>query len=232
MLTPEQMSLAPYGSEAALTGKGYVAPLKEFTLREAMRTSTFWLIYLALFLGGFATIMFSVHAIPFGESHGISEISGSEALGFYGAGSLVARIGLGLLSDRISRINGLILAFLIQLIALASLPFIGSSPILFFICALGIGFGYGGFFADFISLTGDVFGVRSIDRIWSINEMAWGFGGLLGPILAGIYFDNHSSYTGAFELAAGGSAFAIVLIILLAKRIQLMQSSFSTAVTS
>ncbi len=227
MRPPDQMSLKPYGWQQ-IKGDQQIF-LKDYTLKEAVRTAPFWLIYCLMFFAGLATLMFTVHAIPFGQSHGISEIIGAEALAFYGGGSLLARLGLGVLSDKLSRINGLAIAFILQMIALLSLPFIGSDVTLFFACALCIGFGYGGFFADSISLTGDVFGTRSIDRIWSLYETAWGFGGLFGPIIAGLYFDTYSTYGGVFEAAAAGSAMAIVLCIVLSKRIDKMRSSYSTA---
>ncbi len=227
MRTPDQMSVKPYGWQQIK--KDHQVLVKDYTLKEASRTAPFWLIYCMMFLAGLATLMFTVHAIPFGESHGISEIFGADALSFYGAGSLLARLGLGVLSDKLSRINGLVVAFLIETIALLSLPFIGSNVTLFLACALGVGFGYGGFFADSISLTGDVFGASSIDRIWSLYETAWGLGGLSGPILAGLYFDAYSTYGGVFEGAAVGSTLAIVLCILLSKRIDMMRPSVSTA---
>jgi MFS transporter, OFA family, oxalate/formate antiporter len=226
MRTPEETAQKPYGfQEQRYEDRAPVR--KDLTARQATRTAPFWIIYLQLLLGSTATLMFSVHAVPFAESHGISGLLGATALGVYGAGSLIARIGLGVLSDRISRVHGLVIAFLIPTFAMAALPFIGSSSTLFFACAFGVGFGYGGYFADFISLSGDLFGTKSIDRIWSIYETSWGIGGLLGPILAGAFFDIYSTYTGIFETAAIGLGFSIVLCFLLAKKIAVLAPNLS-----
>jgi OFA family oxalate/formate antiporter-like MFS transporter len=147
-------------------------------------------------LGTFAATIFLVHAAPIAASYGMSPVLAAEAVGVFGAGSLSSRILLGAVSDYLDRTRSVVLAFLSELAGLALVAMIRSNETVFIFAGFAIGFGYGGFLSDFISLVGDLFGRTSMERIWAVQETAYGMGGLLGPISAGIYFDSTGNYFG------------------------------------
>ncbi|MHB1907647.1 MAG: MFS transporter [Nitrososphaerales archaeon] len=213
MQTPEEREVNPYGH-------GEVSEVKKsYNLLEALSTRIFWIIYLMFFLGAFGSTMFIVHAIPYAATVGINELSASVGLSILGAGSLSSRLVIGLIADRLSRSSGLIISMIIQFVSLSILAFQVPSLSIFFLCCFGIGFGYGGYLADFIALTGDIFGSRWIQRIWGVDETAFGLGGLTGPLLAGILFDKMKSYGLVLEIATLAALAALAMSLFFSKEI-------------
>jgi OFA family oxalate/formate antiporter-like MFS transporter len=213
MQTPAERSLHPYGwNEMSQEERGR---LKDTGLRSALKTRGFWFAYAMFFLGTIGAAMFLAEANPFASQQGISSIFAATALSIFGAGSLISRIVLASLSDKSGRRSALILSFLIESASLAGLPFVGSSISLFLVAALGIGFGYGGFLSNLIALSGDMFGMKWIERIWGVMETSFGLGGLVGPILAGVFFDAFSTYTGIMEIGALAALVSLLLAVVL-----------------
>ncbi|MHB8567171.1 MAG: MFS transporter [Nitrososphaerales archaeon] len=217
MKTPEEVSAKPYGWEELTVAER--SRIRNYSLKEALMTRRYWMIFAMFFLGTVGATMFVIHAVPFGATHGINEFYAALGLGVFGAGSLISRIVIGAMSDKMSRASTLVIALLSELIGLVALPFVSFSVWLFLACSFAIGFGYGGYLADFISLIGDLFGSRSIAGIWGFTEASYGAGGLLGPIIAGAYFAAYGTYTGIFELAAAGLFIAFVISLLFAREV-------------
>lgn len=191
--TPEDRHEKPYGWHEM--NEVERSNLENRTWKQALSTRTFWEIYVMFFVGSFGATMFLVHAIPFANTVGISQLDASIGLGAFGAGSLFARVAMGLLADRLGRSGAVIISFVVQVASLALLALSSSTLIiLFYACAFGIGFGYGGYLSDFIALSGDLFGMKWIQRIWAIDETAFGIAGLVSPIVAGILFDAFENY--------------------------------------
>ncbi len=218
MQTPEELAQTPYGwHEMTDEQRG---SLKDITLRRALNTRSFWMIYAMFFLGTIGAAMFLAEADPFASYQGISSIIAATSLGIFGGGSLISRLLLSSLSDAISRRTALVISFLSELVSLAGLPLAGSNIALFLAASFGIGFGYGGFLSDLIALSGDVFGMKWIQRIWGVIETAFGFGGLIGPIAAGLFFDAFNTYTGIMEVGAMSSLLAMLLAVALPRKVR------------
>jgi OFA family oxalate/formate antiporter-like MFS transporter len=49
----------------------------------------------------------------------------------------------------------------------------------------------------------DYFGSKNVGMIYGLMITAWGFGGVLGPLLISIIYDMTRSYAGAFYILAG-----------------------------
>lgn len=214
MKTPEESSEKPYGWNEVSSTEQRRMLKEEHSFKEALMTKRYWMIFVMFFLGTVGATMFIVHAAPFGATHGINQFYASVGLGVFGAGSLIARIAVGAISDKLSGATSLVIALVSEFIGLVALPFVSFSIWLFLACSFAIGFGYGGYLADFISIVGDLFGSRSVARIWGFTEASYGLGGLLGPIIAGAYFASFGTYTGIFELAALGMLVAVVISVL------------------
>ncbi len=218
MQTPQDVSQKPYGWHGM--SEEEKGKLRDFTLKEALRTSSFWMIYTMFFLGTVGATLFLAEAGPFANTHGIGAVVAATALSVFGAGSILSRLSVGVLSDRLSRRTALVVSFIPELIALGALPFVAPIIPLFLLASFGIGFGYGGFLSSFIALTGDLFGMKWAQRVWGVQETAYGFGGLIGPIAAGLFFDAFNTYTGIIEISAIGVLFALLLSLALPRSIK------------
>jgi OFA family oxalate/formate antiporter-like MFS transporter len=217
--TPDDRNLKPYGWQGMSVEDQRRSELVEYSPKQALSTKSFWMIYIMFFVGSFGATMFLVHAIPFASTVGISELDASIGLGMLGAGSLFSRIFIGLVADRLNRETGVVISFAVQFVSIGLLQLSNSNLVLlFYLCSFGIGFGYGGYLSDFIALTGDLFGRKSIQMIWAFDETAFGFAGLISPIVAGVFFDRLHSYNLVFDIATIGSLAGLVLAVLFAKR--------------
>ncbi len=215
---PDEQNLKPYGWHEI--GEEKRSQLVDYTPKGAVSTKTFWTIYAMFFLGSFGATMYIVHVVPFASTIGISPIDASIALGILGAGSLFSRVLIGIISDRLNRTFGIIISFTIQFISLAILELTGQGTLLLLcLCSFGIGFGYGGYLSDFIALTGDLFGRKHIQKIWALDETAFGFAGLISPIIAGAFFDRLKSYTLIFQIASLAALAGLILAVLLARNL-------------
>jgi MFS transporter, OFA family, oxalate/formate antiporter len=214
MRTPEEFSERAYGTTSlseipGTTRKGE----SEFTTRNALSTSRFRMMYAVFFLGSYGTAVFTVHAIPYATTQGISEVLAAEAVGVFGVGSIAARLASGRLAEIMGGRGMLVLALSSEFVGVAALPYVGDSILLFSSCAFAIGLGNGLTLANMIVLTGDMFGRKWIERIWAIQETAYGSAGLVGPIAVGAYFDMFGSYTGALQITAIVVAAGVVISI-------------------
>jgi MFS transporter, OFA family, oxalate/formate antiporter len=211
--TPEEVSERPYGWNESTDSRENVV---EYTLRGALSTRQYWTVYAMFFFANFGTVVFSVHAVPFASSHGISQVQAADAVGFFGLGSIGARIASGVMSDTFGRARSLVLAFTSEFLGIVSLPYVGSSALLLSLCAFAIGLGFGISLAGLIVLTGDIFGRRWIERTWAIQETATGLAGLTGPVIVGAYFDTFHSYGGAFDITSVVVGAALVISVFFA----------------
>ena len=218
MQTPEDRATTPYGWENLSTSER--SEYRNYTLRQAVSSASFWMLFSMFFLGTFAMTMFVVHSVPLAASEGIGVLSASLALGLFGAGSLFARVVIGALSDQLGGAKGLIVAFSIELVGMALVVFVNGNALLLYLASFSIGFGFGGFLADLVGLTGDVFGTKHIEKIWGWITIGYGLGGLLGPVFGGAYFDRYGSYVGAFGVGAGVAAGAPLIATYFAIRVQ------------
>ncbi len=126
---------------------------------------------------------------------------------FNGAG----RIVWGQASDRIGRGKALIAMFAFQAAMMSVFFFTTSNPLMFFVVAALIGFNFGGNFALFPVSCADSFGAENLAINYGFLFTAYGIGGVVGPILAGMVQDAGLSFLYAFIPAAVMCAVAVGL---------------------
>ncbi len=187
-------SAAPIDTAMHLTGGA--------TVREALHSRPFWLLYMASGLSGFALFVPFVHLAPYGHDHGLSQETSVQLVGLIGAGSVVGRFLLGGLADRFGRRRAY------------SAMFFGMTVMMFWwlvttsawgLVAFAIPFGvfYGGFVALAPALISDYFGARNVGALIGLLYTSVSIGTLLGPTLAGVVFDLTGSY--AVPIAASAA---------------------------
>jgi OFA family oxalate/formate antiporter-like MFS transporter len=94
--------------------------------------------------------------------------------------------------------------YLLQAVLFILLPIIGSASffLLAAICIIIVSC-YGGGFGTMPAFNADYFGPANVGKIYGLMITAWGFGGVLGPILISRIIDTTDSYTAAFYIIAG-----------------------------
>ena len=100
------------------------------------------------------------------------------------------------------------------LISAAVLPALGRVRALALLWAalLVVYYCFGTQLSLYASLTADFFGTGNVGANYGLVFLAYGIAGILGPKLGGRIFDQHQSYTLAFDIAAGLLVAAFALI--------------------
>ncbi|MGA2333523.1 MAG: OFA family MFS transporter [Syntrophales bacterium] len=122
------------------------------------------------------------------------------------------RFMAGFFSDKYGRRNVMLLVFAMQAV---NLLFFASyiTPELLVLGTMMTGLCYGSFFALFPLATADFFGMRNFGVNYGLIFLAWGFAGILGPILAGSAVDMTGNYYIAYAISAGLSLFVFFLAL-------------------
>jgi OFA family oxalate/formate antiporter-like MFS transporter len=163
------------------------------TLREALRTRNFWVLYVTLALTGFGCFVPLVHIGPYAVDAGHPESFAVLLVSLIGLGSLVGRFAIGSIADYFGRMRSLALMYLGMALMLL-LWWASTGALALSLMAVGFGIAYGGFVATFPTVVMDLFGARSVSGIIGCIYTAAGVGTLFGPPLAGAAFDASGSY--------------------------------------
>jgi len=188
---------SPPGWTAPTTGAGSegshdLAPL------QMARTPQFWILFSNFTVGAMAGLMvigiiklFGMEALAKAGVEGTkaSVITGTAMGLFYALLNGLGRIVWGAASDKLGRKNSIVLMNLLQGIMMIAFFFIGGTEVGLYAGAAIIGFNFGGNFALFPAATADMFGNKNVGINYPWVFMAYGVGGLVGPILGGAMGD-------------------------------------------
>ena len=239
---PKNIGLRPYGAGASASGGNRRPPagdrrspvgdrespplLKDhpptseksldldWPVLEALKTRSFFILFLMLFLAEVSLIGIMTHLFTYAAENGVPKPIVSWAYGVIGIASLIGKVGVGALSDRIGRKTAFLLSFVLKGTAfIIILP----APNIFrlYLFAAILGLAYGGWTPLFPAIVGDYFGLGSMGKIFSILTINFFVGGACGPILAGRVFDRTGSYFAAFIIFSGICYFAAFLSLFL-----------------
>jgi len=202
---PSEKGLRPYGAEETPVGDkpGDNSPLSlvHFTVRQATKTKSFWLLFVVYVLVLIPIQIVMVHLKAYAVHLGVAEMTAAIALGLVGGASIVGRIVMGRVSDRIGRKASFIIVFLLMAVMMLWL-LEARQPWQFYLFSAIFGFGYGGFVPLVPAVVGDWFGMKFHGSILGILSLSVGIGGAIGPLLAGYVFDITGSYDIAIILGA------------------------------
>jgi OFA family oxalate/formate antiporter-like MFS transporter len=162
---------------------------ESLTVRESLRTSSFWFLWLTWAFQGAAGIAMVTLSTAYGLSKGLTMESAVVILTAYNVTNGGSRIIMGFLSDRVGRNLAMSLTFLAAGAAYFLLPYSKTVFVLAFLAAV-IGFSFGTLFAVSAPLATDCFGLKHFGAIFGLVFTAYGFvSGILGPSLSGYLLD-------------------------------------------
>lgn len=194
------------GGRAAQRAGAAGTTLPGMTLRAALRSRLFWLMYAVAMLICVGFFVPMVHLVPYAQDVGLSEAQGVSLVSLLGLGSLLGRFGMGSVADRLGHANALVaigagMGFLFLL-------WWGATGFwLLAIFAVCFGMLYGGYVALSPALCMDLFGPRGLSAILGALYTAAGLATLVGPTFAGASFDAFGSYDASI-LACSALCFA------------------------
>lgn len=212
---PEALGLKPYGiPDTAVddlpldTIVASPTQSMDLTVWEALRTRSFWMLYISIAIAFSAESLAIVHVVPFAQDMGIASAMAAGAVTLIGIGSIAGRLSMGALSDRIGRRTVLTISYCIEGIVFLSLIWVGNITSLYLVMFI-TGFSFGGFSSVFAPTVGEYFGLTHMGKILAAAFSNGAIAGVLGPWLAGYIFDVSGSYRAAF-MVAGALCFVAV----------------------
>ena len=175
--------------------------LTGFTLKEAIRTKTFYAITFAILCGTFTYSSL----LPQVSSHliinGVRESTASIAVSLFATCGMVGKFVFGNLSDKYGPRIALVLDLCGQAIFASLLVYAGDGlPVWVIVPAMG--FFLGAFGALYQLIVIDAFGVKHFGAIMGVIAISNAVPSFFGPIIAGMSFDITGSYAVAFVITS------------------------------
>src|ERR1700751_2233147 len=158
---------------------------RDYTLKEALSTWQWYVLWAMLFLNVTAGISIISQAAP--RAQEISGVNAAIAAGMVGLISIANGLGRLLwawFSDAIGRRNVFLIMFLLQAVLFFILPSQREFTMLATICFVVISC-YGGGFGTMPAFSADFFGAKWVGSIYGLMLTALGFAGVFGPLLVG-----------------------------------------------
>ena len=183
---------------------------ESFTLKEAIRTKSFWFLWLTWAFQGAAGIAMVTLSVAFGLAAGLPMESAVLLLTAFNLTNGFSRLISGFASDILPRSLTLSLTFFAAAVAYFVLPHISSLAAMAILVAV-IGFAFGTMFSVSAPLASDCFGLKHFGAIFGLVFTAYGFlSGFLGPSLSGYLLDltggnfiSVFTYLGTFCVLSG-----------------------------
>ncbi len=173
---------------------GQVSAGVNFDAGTMLRKPQFYMIFLTFVFSAGAGLMtiglmklFPKEAL---QATGMDEAAASAVAGtamavFFSLANGFGRIAWGTLSDKLGRKTSVIIMCATQGIFVIAFTKMAGTPALLYLGAVLIGFNFGGNFALFPTITADTFGAKNIAQLYPLVFLAYGVGGIGGPILGG-----------------------------------------------
>ena len=219
---PRSLGKLPYGHAEAGVGSvtavksmgGAQAEPRSLGLREAMRTGSFWLFAVAMFVCGAGDFMLTTHLVPMVTDHGIATSTAVAMLAWFGLLSLGGILLAGPASDLIGNRIPMAAAFGLRVVLFA-LVFKYQNLASFWALSLGFGFTFLVTAPLTTTLLGRLYGFGSIGFLGGFITTVRHVGGGLWAYLGGAIYDRTGGYTLAFAISAGASIVALVCTLLI-----------------
>ncbi len=212
---PEEKGLGPLGSVDRVVAS---VPLATGPGRENIyRNKTLYLLGAIYFLFGYTYVIYATFIVTtLVNERGFSEAVAGNFWAWVGFLSLFSGPVFGTLSDRIGRKAGLMLVFLLQM--LAYLMVAANLPPLFLYLSIGF---YGivawSIPSIMVAAVSEYVGAEKALAAFGFITFIFGLGQITGPSVAGMLAENTGSFSSSFFMAAVLAAAAIVLTAYLRK---------------
>ena len=224
--SPEVIGLQPDGikktsaEDTSVSNRGYRSGL---SLRQALKTSAFWLMAIPGATFSFATMGIIQNQVVHLTDIGFSAVIAASVVGIVGITNSAGRFSFGLACDRIR--PKYVRVIVVSLMVVGILMFMNlksSSPMLMvWLYTVIMGFGLGGWMPTMSLLVSSSFGMVAFGTIFGIVTMFNMLGSSIGPLFAGYIFDVRGSYYVAFV------TFLILYILTLAATLLIRQPKFT-----
>ncbi|MFH1003002.1 MAG: MFS transporter [Chloroflexota bacterium] len=210
---PAQAGLKAYGWSAEVAALSPVAT-NDISLREAISARPIWILSGAFFLAGVCMKAVVVHLAPYATDLGFSPAIAATTISVFGGVSIVGRIAMGVVADRLGNKLAMVANFVLLTVAMFWLYSARELWVLYLAASL-YGLAHGGVYAVISPYLAELFGTGAHGAIFGATNFWHEMGGAIGAVLPGIIFDRYGAYGPAFLILAGFGLLTVVLAVLL-----------------
>lgn len=179
------MKEAPKQSAAA---QGSHSKARDFSLAEAVRLPQYWMLALMFLTACMSGLYVIGVAKDIGEGlvH-LSTQTAANAVTIIAIANLSGRLILGVMSDKMARIQVITLAQVVSLAGMSILLFTQMNETTFFISIACVAFSFGGTITVYPSLVSDFFGLNNLTKNYGLIYLGFGIGSVLGSLIASLF---------------------------------------------
>jgi predicted MFS family arabinose efflux permease len=212
---PVDLGFEPYGhknaNDAGDRKSATVSPAHDpdLNLPQAMKTCSFWLFLLFMFICGSGDFLVATHLVPFVTDYGVSPTAAANMLALYGLMSLGGILVAGPLSDLIGNKIPIAFTFVLRLL-LFVLILKYRTPLSFYIFTAGFGFTWLVTAPLTTTLVGRLYGFAHVGMISGFITTVHHLGGGFWAYMGGLIFDKTGSYQIIFIFSAVAAAIATI----------------------
>ncbi len=220
--SPDEKGLLPLGKAEATAGdeeNSNIAKREDsltsesagFSLKEAARTRAFWLLLAIIIFWSICVQMTMMYIYPHATVLGIPWGVAASFMSVIGISSIIGRLAMGAVSDRLGGKRTLFICLILQ--ALAMFWLLRATDIwMLYLFAAVFGFAYGGCVPQLPVIAGEIFELKSIGEIVGFQMLGVAIGGAIGPFLGGYVFDVTGTYNLAFLVSGMCTIIALILL--------------------
>jgi MFS family permease len=191
------------GAQRLTAAQGRSVTTSGWTLRRAIRTPHFWLLFLVYVFTGLGSFLVALHQLAFAVTIGFDKLYAAEVLGLGAFLSLPGVIITGTLSDYVGREVSAVVTYGTSILGVACAMLITSPDqhLLLWLHSCFFGLTWGARGPAITAKTADLFPGPRLGTILGAITIGTGVGSALGSWLAGWSFDHTGSYRVAFALS-------------------------------
>lgn len=198
----------PIPARAARRGHARL-PNVDVETSQVVRRPLFYWLWTAYALGTTAGTMVISQLVPFARSAGLTAHTAALAITVGAVGSASGRFFSGWMSDHFGRLFTLRGIIVVSMIATPLLYEERSHVMLFYALLFLVYYCYGTQLSVYTALAGDFFGTKYLATNYGLLLLAWGFAGVLGPMIGSRVYVSTGNYQYAFFGSAALAAMAL-----------------------
>jgi MFS transporter, OFA family, oxalate/formate antiporter len=204
---------------------GYIGPARKSTgaggghahhidvpTPQVLRNPVFMALWAAYALGTTAGTMVISQLVPFARLAGFSAKTAAFAITIGAIGSASGRFFSGWLSDHLGRLHTLRAIIVTSMIATPLLYIWREQLLAFYVLLFFVYYCYGTQLSVYVPLAGDLWGTKYLATNYGLLLAAWGFAGIMGPMLGARVFVSTGAYQDAFFVSAGLACAALIIL--------------------
>lgn len=179
-----------------------VAPAREWTTSEALRSPQFRLLFGSRVVAAIGVQAVVVHQVAHVAAVGYSEMTAAIIFGLMGVFSIGGRILFGVVSDFVRRENAFNLNIAISVLGVVALMLVRKPGLLglLYVYSVLFGLGYGSRAILYSAISADIFSGAAFGSIYGFFTLSIGIGGAIGSWFGGFVYDRTGSYLLSFAL--------------------------------